>query len=144
MKDRSGKELSKIFHAQARPPNRQNDVRRKTEGVNSVVCCRLCGGNDWPVLVRRLPLTVAGQSQLQAQILFQMESLSYGIIEIKGLTWMNVGALLGTMKFVHLERGDGGRLITCQVECFARRHAVCPITRTDVVIRPSLESAGGR
>src|SRR5260370_59801 len=45
--------------------------------------CHLRRGNGRPILVSRLPLAVAGQSQLQAQIFLQRESLSYRIIEIK-------------------------------------------------------------
>src|SRR5438093_11057465 len=48
------------------------------------------------------------------------------------------------MEFVHLEAGNRGRLIFCQIERLPRRQSMSPITRTDVVARTGVESTGRR
>jgi hypothetical protein len=63
------REFLEVLGAQARLPPRQDQVRRETKGIDPVARRLLLRGDDGPGLLRGLPLAVADQADLQAQVL---------------------------------------------------------------------------
>jgi hypothetical protein len=79
----------------------------------------LFGRDIWSTFVRSLPLTVADQPDLQAQVVSQREGLRQRIVEVHGFARMNIGALLRPMEFIQLEGRDSGRFVFTQVKGLA-------------------------
>src|SRR5207249_10664799 len=136
--------LLEVLETRVHLPNGQHHVTGESKSVDDVVRARLRRRDVRSGLVRRLPLIVADDSELEAQRLEQRERLRERIVEIEGVTGMNSGALLLGVEFVHLEGGECRRLVLRQVERLAARDGGRPVTGPDVVVGARAESACGR
>src|SRR5262245_39748704 len=65
---RSVEKLFEILQAQAHLALRQGNVRRETQRIDPVTRAALRGGDGRPGLVRRLPLSVADEAELQLRV----------------------------------------------------------------------------
>jgi len=93
-----------VLNADANLPRRQDQTCSETESVDPIVSGGLLRSDIRSGLVRQLPLLIAHQSQLQVQIALQWQDVCQRIIEVKGVAWMNLRALLEGVDLVHLER----------------------------------------
>src|SRR5260370_28884971 len=57
---------------------------------------------------------------------------------------MNARSLLSAMEFVHLKRRYSGRFVLREIERFARRRRLSPVSGTHIVVHVCTESARGR